>query len=296
MARTRLTAEDVQYIQSKIYDLHREKPVWRNYIPVNPNGKPPWAHNTKHYTMQDVPDGAWTLVEQNARVAANAVTGYEPTTKQFLSLIMTWAIHKNDIEISPGGRIRTDSIIKITQKMDKQIELALNSGATVSGVSIQGLLNTTGVNDGTDGNGNGMTEIYGIIKELKDLLTEDFFTDRTKWVLIHDATVDGYLDLLHATHGFSAREKLISNKIIFPDRMYQTPNLTPDTGDAVAALVESDPDNFHCLEITNGIEVHTFLGGNLDTDFMFKGYLEWAGTLVVPRPKSIAQNTGIASA
>jgi len=297
MTRTRLTAEDVVDLQSDIFDLFRESPSWRKYIPVNPFGKPKWAHETKYYTMQEVPNGVWSIVEHNASPDLKPSTGYEATTQKYLQLVMAWQIHKNDLEISPNGRLKADSILQIAKRMDKQIELAMNSGVTVgTSIAVTGLLNASGVNTGTAGKGSDMDTCYTKIKELKNKLIEDAFNDKTKWFFIHDATIDGYLDLLHATHGLTAREKLISNKIIFPERIVQTANVTPDTSDALAAIVESDPQNFHCRELSNGIEVHPFLDGALDTDFMFKGFLEWVGTIVVPRPESVAVNSGIASA
>jgi hypothetical protein len=291
---TRFTEEMVQNVQRQIENLHREKPIWRDIFPVNPQGPPKVAHSLKYYVMQDVPDGQFFYVKQNAKVDENAVTGYKPETRDYIGLIRSWKIHANDMGVSQG-RLRADSIIKITERMEKQIEKLLISGGKVSSRDEVGLLNFTGVQSGTAGVGASMTQIYNLVKELKDKLVDESFDDRSKWMFIHDATIDGYLDLLNSTTTVTAREKLISNNIIFPGRTRQTKNITPDTDDAAMALVEMDPSNYYVDEPTNGIKVGVYYNGALAQDHHFHGYLEWMGALVVVRPKAIAKNTGVAS-
>jgi len=293
MTKERLTQQDIQNIQKEIFNLNRYKPQWRAYIPVKHPSKK--AHYETYRTMKDVPDGIFTFVKQNATYNENPLTAYESSDVYYVDLTRVWSVHQNDLEISENGRIKTDSILKIKENMEDQIEGLILNGATIGGLTQYGLTNWSGVNAGTDGNGNGMDEIYTKFKELKNKLTEDSFKNKASWWAIYDATVDGYLDLLNSTHGHSAREKLISNGIINEGKQHLSKNLTADSGDAAAILLEPDLKNFYVSELTNGIEVKPLLGGFLDTDFCFKGYLKWQGCLIVVNPNSIAKNTGIAS-
>jgi len=297
MANKRLTDEDIQYIHKKIHDTDRYVPKWRRWMPVNPNGKPKVAHYAKFYTLKDIPDGSWTLFKQNASLEENAVTAYSPTSRYFLQLVRKWSIHKNDLEASEDGRIRTDSILKIRKSMEKQIEKIIINGGTVGDQTVYGLVNDPNVQSGTDGNGNGMTEIYNLVKELKNLLVAEDFTNKSKWWFIHDSTIDGYLDLINSSFGETARKKLTEAGIISEAREHLTASgqFTPDSNDAAMMLLESDPENFFVLELTNGINVEVFYDGALSDDMHYHGYLEWVGVLCVPNGKAIAKNTGVAS-
>ena len=297
MANYRLTAEDIEYIHKKIHDTDRYVPKWRRWCPVNPNGKPKAAHYAKFYTMADVPDGVWTLFMQNAAIEDQALTAYTPTTRYFLQLVRKWNIHKNDIEASEDGRIKTDSILKVRKSMEKQIEKIIINGGKVGDQTVYGLVNDPNVQSGTDGNGNGMTNIYNLVKELKNKLVAEDFTDKSKWWFIYDSTIDGYLDLIDTSFGATARTKLIEAGILNESRMHLVASgqFTADTGDAAMMLLESDPENFYVLELTNGVDVGVFYNGALAPDMHYHGYLEWVGVLCVINGKCVAKNTGVAS-
>jgi len=288
----------VQQVQEEVVNPYLEESVWRNIIPVNPpmwGGVPRLAHSVKYYELKDVSPGKFFYIKQNAEVEEAVETGYEPVTRDYIGLVRKWKIHNNDIEVS-DGRIRADTILKTIETMEKEIEGLFLGVAEVNGASVNGLQAFTGINTGTAGNGNGMTEIYDLVNELDNKLVEDHFKDYTKRRFIFDATIKGYLTKLHGTMAVTAKEKLIANGIFTPAQMHLTSNLTPDTGDAAMIYVQSDPANFYVKEPTNGIRAKVYGGGFLQPDHHFHGYLEWAGVLCVPRAKSIAANTGVASA
>jgi hypothetical protein len=297
MATKRLTDEDVKNIHNFIHDEDRYVPQWRKWCPVNPFGPPAKkAHFARFYKMKAVPNGIWSFFKDNAGYEGNHITGYTPADRYYWSLILPWELHKNDVEVN--DRIQADSILQIRKRMENQIEKLLINGGRIESTTVIGLLNNANVQSGTAGNGNGMTEIYNLIKELKNKLTAENFVNKNNWWFVHDATIDQYLDLINATFGETARTKLEEAGILNEARMHLAASgqITPDTSDAAMFLIEVNPEHFYMEELTNGVEVGVLYDGALADGLVYKGWLEWAGVLIDRQGKSVAKNTGVASA
>lgn len=297
MATKKLTDEDVENIHNFIHDEDRYVPQWRKWCPVNPFETPPKkGHYARFYQMKPVPPGQWTLYKTNSQYEGNHVTGYTPEDRDYWRLVLPWKLHKNDVEVN--DRIQADSILQIRKQMEKQIEKLLINGGKISSTTVIGLLNNADVQAGAAGNGNGMTEIYNLVKELKNKLTAESFVTKENWWFVHDATIDQYIDLLNATFGETARTKLAEAGIINEARLHLTATgqITPDTSDAAMFLTEVNPEHFYMEELTNGVEVGLFWDGALTNSFTYEGYLEWVGVLIDRQGKSIAKNTGVAAA